>query len=399
MLREALDFPTSGDRGSAALLVGSVLLLLSVGFLAAGAILPLLLAVALAFQVALRGYYVRVLRVTAADRAPVAPSFGDVSSLLRDGLVAVAVAVAYFLPALLLFAVAAGGNLASAVQNPLQLRDPTTIAAAETVGGLAALLGLFAALGAFYLVPGAVTLYAHEGRVRSAFDLRTVFRGTVSEDYAVGWVITLVLQGLLFPVVALLYSLAVGVFLHFFLAVSVRYVWGTSFGNALDFEPPTVDREGITPDKSSGRPGSRSGADSSPWSSDGSAPRSAPTDGTTPPTDRSASATHSEAGVPETRATSSPVEDATTTGRPDADDSATDGLVDGSGGESMSEPGAVGSAESDVETPETGPGDGEAGPETGPGDGEAGPETGDAEPTDRSGDGSAVDPMAEESGS
>ena len=247
MLREALDFPTSGDRGSVALLVGSVLLLLSAGSVAVGAVLLPLLVVALLLQVALRGYYVRVLRVSAADRVPVAPSFGDVPSLFRDGLVAVGVAVAYFLPALVLFAVAAGGNLASAVQNPLQLRDPTTIAAVETVGGLAALLGLFAALAAVYLVPGAVTLYAHERRVRSAFDAR-VFRGVFSEDYAVGWVLTLLLQAVAYPLVALLYPLLVGVFLHFFLAVAVRYVWGTSFGNALDLEPPSVDREGITPD-------------------------------------------------------------------------------------------------------------------------------------------------------
>lgn len=247
MLSEALDFPTSGNNGSAALLVGSLLFLISAVFVVAGAVLPALLLVVLVLQVAVRGYYVRVLRVTAAERNPVAPSFGDVTGLVRDGVIAVAIAVAYLLPTVVLFLFAAGGNLASAVQNPLQLRDPATIAAAETVGSLAALLGLFSALAAVYLVPGAVTLYAHEHRVRSAFDIRRVLAGTVSEDYAVGWVLTLVLQALLLPIVALLYSLIVGVFLHFFLGVAVRYVWGTSLGNALDIEPPAVDREGITP--------------------------------------------------------------------------------------------------------------------------------------------------------
>lgn len=246
MLSEALDFPTRGPHGSAALLVGSVLLLVSAVFTVGGAVLPVLLVVAFALQVALRGYYVRVLRAAAGEREPVAPSFGDVRGLLRDGLAAVGIALVYLLPVGLLFLLAAGGNLAAAVENPLQLRA-TTIAVAETVGSIAALLGLFAALASLYLVPGAVTLYAHEGRVRAALDLRRVVRGTVSEDYAVGWVITLVLQALLFPVVFLLYSIIVGVFLHFFLAVTVRYAWGNAIGNALDFELTTVDREGITP--------------------------------------------------------------------------------------------------------------------------------------------------------
>lgn len=249
MLSEALDFPTSGERGSAALLVGSLALLLSAGALVAGGVFPFLLVGVLALQVVARGYYVRVLRVTVVDRSAVAPGFDDVERLLRDGLGAVVVSVVYFLPSLLLFSVAAGGNLASAVNNPLRLRDPTTIAAAETVGSLAALLGLFTVLAALYLIPGAVTLYAHENRLRSAFALRRVARGTLSEDYAVGWVVTVLLQAFLLPIVLFLYSLLVGAFLHFFLAVAVRYVWGVSVGSALDIEPPAVDREGITPEQ------------------------------------------------------------------------------------------------------------------------------------------------------
>lgn len=251
MLSEALDFPTSGERGSAALLVGSLALLLSAGALVAGGVFaPFLLGVLL-LQLVARGYYVRVLRVTAVERDPVAPGFDDPTSLLRDGLGAIVVSVVYFLPSLVLFSVAAGGNLASAVDNPLRLRDPTTIAAAETVGSLAALLGLFSVLAALYLVPGAVTLYAHENRLRPAFDLRRVVGGTLSEDYAVGWVVTVLLQAFLLPIVLVLYSLLVGAFLHFFLAVAVRYIWGVSVGSALDIEPPAVDRAGITPDQGS----------------------------------------------------------------------------------------------------------------------------------------------------
>lgn len=248
MLSEALDFPTSGERGSGALLVGSALLLLSVVLAVVGVALPAAFVAVLLPQLAIRGYYVRVLRATAVERDPVAPAFDDVRDLFREGLAAVAIGLVYFLPTLMLFAIGVGGNVASAVENPLRLTDPISVAAAETVGSLAALLGLFSALAALYLVPGAVTLYAHEGRVRSALDLRSVVRGTFSEDYAVGWVLSLVLQVVLVPVAVLLYPLLVGVLLQFFLGVVVRYVWGTSFGAAMKYEPPTVDGEGITPD-------------------------------------------------------------------------------------------------------------------------------------------------------
>ncbi|WP_255149417.1 DUF4013 domain-containing protein [Halorarius halobius] len=257
MLTEALDYPTSGDHGSTALLAGSGLLLLGVLVAGAGTFAPPAVATAalvagFLVQLPVRGYYVRVLRATAAESEPTAPSFGAPARLLRDGVVAVVVGVAYLLPAGLLFAVAAGGNLVAAVRDPTAI-DPATVAAAETVGGLAALFGLFALLAAAYLVPAAVTMYAHEGRVGAAFGLRRIVDAVLSEDYAVGWLLTTLLQFLFLPVAVLFYSLLIGFVFQFLLGVAVRYVWGSAVGSALSLRQRTVDTEGITPDSGPGR--------------------------------------------------------------------------------------------------------------------------------------------------
>lgn len=246
MLTEALDFPTRGDHGSTALLVGSGLLLTSVVFGAFGVLFPPILGGALIAHLAIRGYYVRVLDRSASRSDPDAPAFDDVERLLTDGVIATVVGIVYLIPAALLFLVALGGNLVSALRNPASL-DPTAVAAAETVGGLAALFGTLVLLASLYLLPGAVTAYAHERDLRVAFDLRTVTAGTVSEDYAVGWLLTVVLQVVFLPVAFALYPLLIGAFLHFLLAVAVRHVWGRSFGAALGYPSRTVPTEGFTP--------------------------------------------------------------------------------------------------------------------------------------------------------
>lgn len=236
MLTEALNFPTSGDRGAGSLLVGSALLLVAAVAAVAGSVLPPLLLVALLVQIPLRGYYVRVLRATALEPDPATPSFADPRALVSDGVIAVGVGLAYLLPAGLFFLVALGGSLA-AVPNPSAVGDPTTVSAVETVGGLAALLGIAAFAVGSYLVPGAITLFAAHGERRAAFDLRTVLRGTATEDYAVGWLLTVVLQLVCIPLAVAMYPLLVGFVLHFLVAVAVRYVWGTAFGAGAGIGP------------------------------------------------------------------------------------------------------------------------------------------------------------------
>lgn len=252
MLREALDFPTSGDHGSRALLVGSGLLVLAAA-IAAGATYaaesatvtrPVALGLG-AFVVvpllAVRGYYYRTVAAAATTRRPAAPPFGGVVRLFREGIGATLVAVVYAVPAALLLGAAAGAT---------QLPDSLTTDAAllgEALGAAAALFGMVALVAALYLTPAALAHAAREGSFRAALHVRTVVDGAVSEDYGVGWVLAVVLQWTLGPIAVAFSTLLVGVVLYFLTGVATRYVWGASFGAARGFDAPAVPREGITP--------------------------------------------------------------------------------------------------------------------------------------------------------
>ena len=248
MIREALDFPTSGDGGSQALLVGSLLLLLAggaatgAGYALDAGRLPLAVVAGVAALVpllAVRGYYYRALAAAATRADPVAPSFGGSRRLFREAFVAVGVAVAYALPSVLLFATAAG-------MTRLAGRAGVTVGLlAQALGAVAALLGIVSLLAALYLTPAALATVARSSGVRSAFRVRTVVDGAATEDYVVGWVLATALQWTLAPIAALLSSVGVGVVLYFLTAVATRYVFGASFRAAVGADRvPTV---GVTP--------------------------------------------------------------------------------------------------------------------------------------------------------
>jgi len=250
MLRESLDFPTSGPRGSRALLAGSGLLLLG-ALLAGGALYAEenvsrevgvgLGALALLPSVAVRGYYYRALKAAATTRYPTAPSFAGVGSLLRQGLASTIVAAVYALPAGVLFGLSASTNLIPASVTP----DVATLG--ESLGAVVALFGIAALLAALYLTPAAMATVAREESFVAGFRLRSVAAGAVTEDYAVGWVLATALQWVLAPIAVGFSTLLVGVPLYFLTAVAARYVWGASFGAAAGIDPGSVPRVDVTP--------------------------------------------------------------------------------------------------------------------------------------------------------
>jgi hypothetical protein len=236
MLGDALDFPASGDHGSTALLVGGALLFVAALFQVVGSVLLPLLAVTLLCRLAIRGYYVRVLRRSAVDPGADAPAFDDWGDLLGDGLYSLLIFLVYLLPFLALVGLAVGGGVVSSVDDPSAAID-----AVRNAAGLALLLALFYFIVMSYVIPAAVTNFAHEGEFRAAFRLRTVLDGAFSEDYAVGWVLTTVIQLLVFPFALLLKFVLVGFFISFFVGVAVRYVLGRSFAAAMGFEAESAD--------------------------------------------------------------------------------------------------------------------------------------------------------------
>jgi hypothetical protein len=256
VFREALNYPTDGEHGSASLVVGGVLtLVLAVAeVVAIGAAGELLsagtdwesvtvagetlwvavgaLATVLVVRVLLRGQYVAVLGAVAGVDDPVAPRFRGWSRV-TDGLAAGLILAVYLLPAGLLL----GGGLAA---GGTELPGRAGVAVG-TASGLATLLGILALVGAAYLLPAAATLYATDGRLRSAVALRRVAGGAFSEDYAVGWMVAALLLLFVWPIVYLLQALLIGVFLRFYLNTAVRYLHGRGMGDGLGLDrgPPS----------------------------------------------------------------------------------------------------------------------------------------------------------------
>lgn len=240
MLREAVAYPTSGDDGVEAVLFAGALLVLS-AFVAFVSVFLLLIPVVLAIglHLVVRGYYVRVMRWTTRHPDADAPPFDDWGRLLVDGLKAGVVALLYWMPAIGLFGLAvvvAGLSGVSQVGSAVE--------AVNTVTGLLVLAGGLYVVAVLYLLPAAVANFAYHDELGAAFRLREVAAGALSEDYAVGWVFTLVYQLVTWPVVTLLSVFLVGTFLQAHVGISVRWVYGRSLRAGLDLEtrpPPAAD--------------------------------------------------------------------------------------------------------------------------------------------------------------
>lgn len=258
MFREALDYSTRPPRGGRAVLVGGTLLLV-VGVLVGVALLDPALApavlLALLPWLLVRGYYVRVVRRTIGREFPTPPGFAGVVALLRDGLASVLITVGYLLPGVavlapFLFARLSGSDLVGLVLG--EAASPALIGGVNAGAGVLALFAVFAIIGATYALPVAVARYAHTGRLRAAFDLRTVVSGAATEDYVVAWGVSLLLQVLVLPVAFLLQAIVVGFYVQFLVAMGVRYCYGQGVGVALGLDPvgppvPGADRADLRP--------------------------------------------------------------------------------------------------------------------------------------------------------
>lgn len=263
MIREALNYPPSGEHGSRAVLVGGFLfvVLTAVGIIAwsllegdpSVELVPIgvvalwfssmdvtvaLIAVTiplLCIHIVLRGYYVAVLRASTGETDPVAPPFSGVQSVI-DGVKSIVVLFVYFLPALVL----SGFGLSIQFVSNSGMGGKLI----NTVGAFAFLFGLFAFIAAAYLVPAAITLFAHKDSLQAAFDLSTVRTCALSEDYAVGWLLAKLMLLVFTPIAILLQVVLVGFFLRFYLHISVNHMYAMSVTNALDLtECDTISGE------------------------------------------------------------------------------------------------------------------------------------------------------------
>ena len=243
MLRAALSYPTRNPDGPRSVLLGGGLVFLASLFSATsllGGPVSLVALVGVLPWLALRGYYVRVLRTSIGRDRPTPPPMTDGGRLLRDGAVAVGISAVYLLPGAvvlgpLVYARAVGtdvGTLYAEVGLQALLAD-----AVLSATGFLALLAAMYLLGALYATPVAVARFAYEDRLGAAFELRHVVDGALTEDYAVAWAAALLLQVVLFPIAYVFRAAIVGFFFHFVVAVAVRYCYARGVGEGSDLEP------------------------------------------------------------------------------------------------------------------------------------------------------------------
>ncbi|WP_318569251.1 DUF4013 domain-containing protein [Salinigranum marinum] len=225
MLFDALSFPRRGDDWLSTLLVGGVLTLLGV------LVLP-------AFVV--QGYLVRVLD-HAARRERTPPSFTQWGTLFVDGLKLTVVNFVYGLFVLVPLAIVLGAILVFIPSDPMiaEAGAGSPPPAPTVVGpGPLVFVAFLAAVGLFllvvtYILPAALANFAIEGRLRAAFDVRTVLAGAFTSDYAVAWLLAIVVGITGGLVGSVLTVVVVGIFVLFYVQVASYYLVGRGFAAGL----------------------------------------------------------------------------------------------------------------------------------------------------------------------
>ena len=225
MLSDALSFPRRGDDWLPTLLIGGVLTLLG------ALILPVFIV---------QGYLVRVLDHAARDeRTP--PSFTDWGSLFVDGLKLFVVNAVYgvvaLVPLTIVFAslviIVPSGPTGIESGTPPEMAPPGQITGGVLVFLVLLLVAVALVLVVGYLRPAALANFAIEGRLLAAFHVRTILQGAFTREYAVGWLLAVVVGVVGGLVGTALTAVVVGIFVLFYVQVSFYYLVGRGFAAGL----------------------------------------------------------------------------------------------------------------------------------------------------------------------
>lgn len=213
MLREAISFPRSGDDWLPTILIGGILSILS----------PLILP-----GLVIQGYLVRVLRESGREERAL-PSFTEWGTLLVDGVKLIVINFVYsilifipygvFVTSIIGMGAVAGGDV------------PSTL---STVALVSLLVLVLVSLLVAYVVPAAMANFALEDSLGAAFHLSTIRRGAFTREYAVGWLLA-ILVGVVGGLVGLALSLlVVGIFVLFYVQVAMWFLLGRGYARGLE---------------------------------------------------------------------------------------------------------------------------------------------------------------------
>lgn len=230
-LGPALTYPTARDDWLKTVLIGGVLTVF--GFL----LVPL---------VPVYGYLVRVIRHSlAGDPRP--PSFDDWGALFTDGVQFLVVGVVYLIVPGLVGSITVGGSIAAIATGT---RSGTVAGLAGLAFGLLVTFVLALVFG--YLGAAAIVNFVYEERLGAAFDVGAIGEVALSGDYAVAWLLSLVVfvgaavvSGAL-NVVPFLGAI-VSAFVVFYAQVVAATLWADGFRAARG---ETVDAARVRPEES-----------------------------------------------------------------------------------------------------------------------------------------------------
>lgn len=220
-ISEALRYPLEREAWERLLLIGGILMLF--GFL----LLPLFVVY---------GYIVRVIkdRLAGADQPP---AFGEWESLLVDGVKAFVIGVIYLLIPFMIGTMTVGGSIAAIATGS---RGGTAVGLAGLAIGLFVTFLLSLVFG--YAAVAALVHFAHEDRLGAAFDLATLKTIVFSEEYALSWLLSVivligasVITGLLnlIPLFGAVFS----VFVAFYVQIVAAKLWADGYAMTMGVTP------------------------------------------------------------------------------------------------------------------------------------------------------------------
>lgn len=219
MLGDALSYPKSGDEWVKRILIGGTLTL--IGAFIFITLLPV------------QGYLVRVLRSAAADEQ-VAPNFEEWGDLFVDGIKLILVQIVYLLVPIV---VLVGGAFVTGIGVFAAGDAPGLGTGVGLFGAVILLVGVLLGLVAIYLVPAALTNFAHEDSFGAAFDIATITDAAFTSEYVVALVLAFFVSFVLGIVAVLLSFILVGFFIQFYVQVAVFYLFGRGYARGLGLEP------------------------------------------------------------------------------------------------------------------------------------------------------------------
>jgi hypothetical protein len=213
MLTEAFEYPLGGEETAKTLLIGGALV-----FGAALVVLPV---------IPMQGYLQAVLR-SAVREESAPPAFDDWERLIKEGIVALVVVVAY-----------GGVGAFAAVLGTLALTVALVLASAAgwgalgitgvAVGGLFAVAGAVVATAATYLFPAALARLALADDLGAAFEVRAVAHVAYDRTYLLAWLFVGTIGFALSFVSSVLMLVLVGFVAAFYVQVVSFYLFGRGY--------------------------------------------------------------------------------------------------------------------------------------------------------------------------